>query len=247
MAGGVFVRLRARVLLAGLLVWLLGPARPPPEAGAQAACGVALGFAALHARIPAVVGDCLEDERHDPATGDGLQRTTGGLLVWRKADNHTAFTDGSRTWVDGPFGLQVRRNAERFDWEVTVGRAEALARISEAPPGSSEGFLRIDTKEAKLTTWGEWDRASNPGGCTVVPDRADLYWVVLVRGEIGWATIAARGVAPSGGLVVDAATGMVRSFFGRRDDAFARLVDRDPGAAGGRILSGDDVPSCSMP
>jgi plastocyanin len=62
------------------------------------------------------VGDCLEDQRF-AANGNAEQRTTGGLLVWRKADNWTAFTDGFRTWLNGPAGLQVRLNTTRFAWE----------------------------------------------------------------------------------------------------------------------------------
>jgi hypothetical protein len=38
-------------------------------------------------------------------------------MAWRKADNWTAFTNGSRTWVNGPFGVMERDNEERFDWE----------------------------------------------------------------------------------------------------------------------------------
>jgi hypothetical protein len=72
--------------------------------------------------------------------------------------------------------------------------------------------------------------------------------VVLVRGQVGWASLAASGVAPSGGLVIDAATGMVRGVFsGAQDGAFARLVDRDPGTASGRIASRDDLPPCGVP
>ena len=37
------------------------------------------------------------------------------FLVWRKADNWTAFTDGYRTWINGPSGLQVRLNTEHFE------------------------------------------------------------------------------------------------------------------------------------
>lgn len=59
----------------------------------------------------------MVNEHHNPAHGDGLQLTTNGLLVWRKADNFIAFTDGFRTWVNGPFGLQMRRNSQRFFWE----------------------------------------------------------------------------------------------------------------------------------
>lgn len=87
--------------------------------GAPVACRFVQGFATLHDLIPDVVGECLENEWHNPENGDALQRTTGGLLVWRKADNWTAFTDGDRTWVNGPNGLEQRRNTERFPWEAT--------------------------------------------------------------------------------------------------------------------------------
>jgi hypothetical protein len=39
-------------------------------------------------------------------------------MVWRKADNWTAFTNGHRTWVNGPFGVMERPNEERFEWEA---------------------------------------------------------------------------------------------------------------------------------
>jgi hypothetical protein len=93
----------------------------PSSTGAQN-CTFVLGFAALHNLIPNIVGDCLDNETHNPLNGDGLQPATGvngagGLLVWRKADNFTAFTDGFRSWVNPPFGLQVRLNSQRFFWE----------------------------------------------------------------------------------------------------------------------------------
>jgi uncharacterized protein YkwD len=87
-----------------------------PQANAPG-CGFALGFAALHDVLPGVVGGCKVNEHHNPDNGDGLQETAGGLLVWRKADNFTAFTDGNRTWVNGPYGVQTRLNNERFSWE----------------------------------------------------------------------------------------------------------------------------------
>ena len=89
-----------------------------PAGAVQAqSCQFVLGFATLHNLIPQIVGQCLENEHHNPTNGDGLQMTTNGLLVWRKADNFTAFTDGYRTWVNGPFGLQMRLNSQRFFWE----------------------------------------------------------------------------------------------------------------------------------
>lgn len=96
-------------------------------------CHFVLGFETLRNLIGHdIVGECLEEERHD-ASGDGLQRTTGGLLVWRKADNRTAFTDGYRTWVNGPHGLQMRLNSERFEWEsdyATVTGPEATPTLT---------------------------------------------------------------------------------------------------------------------
>lgn len=81
-----------------------------------------LGFKALADMIPNIVGQPLENEHYGP-NGDSLQQTTSGLMVWRKADNWTAFTNGSRTWVNGPVGLQDRSNGERFPWESDGGTA----------------------------------------------------------------------------------------------------------------------------
>ena len=68
------------------------------------------------------------------------QRTTGGLFVWRQADNVLAFTDGGRTWVLGPFGYQRRLAGERFCWEADAdpsccdpARPDRLA----LPPGKA--------------------------------------------------------------------------------------------------------------
>jgi len=69
--------------------------------------------------LPTTIGDCLENEQHNPSNGDGVQHTTGGLLVWRKADNWTAFTNGNETWVSGPYGIQHRLNTQHFAWEGT--------------------------------------------------------------------------------------------------------------------------------
>ena len=92
-----------------------------------------LGFKVLADQIPQVVGQPLENE-HYTIDGDALQQTTGGLLVWRKADNSTAFTDGASTWVNGPQGLQERVNKERFDWE-RAARVDATSVITFRPAG----------------------------------------------------------------------------------------------------------------
>jgi hypothetical protein len=101
-------------------------------------CQFVLGFKALHDLIPSIVGPCVVDEHHNPQNGDGLQETTGtgpgGLLVWRKADNWTAYTDGNRTWINGPNGLQERLNTERFPWEASGTPVPASTPVPVATP-----------------------------------------------------------------------------------------------------------------
>jgi hypothetical protein len=89
-----------------------------PVSAQTSPCRFVLGFTTLRDLVGAdKVGSCLEDETFNLENGNAEQRTTGGLFVWRKIDNFTAFTDGGSTWVNGPNGLQSRLNSERFSWE----------------------------------------------------------------------------------------------------------------------------------
>ena len=108
---------RIAIWIAAATIFLTAP---PAQA---ADCQFILGFATLKALIDEVegeskVGECLEDQRFNPVNGDALQQTTGGLMVWRKLDNWTAFTDGYRTRINGPNGLEARLNTETFSWEA---------------------------------------------------------------------------------------------------------------------------------
>ena len=93
-------------------------------------CSFQLGFKALYDLIPDVVGECVDDEQHNPATGITQQHTANGQLTWRKADNWTGFTDGQRTWINGPEGLQQRLNSERFPWEPALPSPTAAQRLT---------------------------------------------------------------------------------------------------------------------
>ena len=107
-----------------------------PASAAAADCQFVLGFATLRDLIGhEIVGECLEDQRY-AANGNSEQQTTGGLLVWRKADNRTAFTDGYRTWINGPNGLEQRLNTERLPWEVVTNPVvdAALASLRRSDP-----------------------------------------------------------------------------------------------------------------
>ncbi|HEX2922589.1 MAG TPA: FxLYD domain-containing protein, partial [Chloroflexota bacterium] len=66
--------------------------------------------------------------------GDSLQKTTTGLMVWRKADNWTAFTNGDRSWINGPNGVEDRPNSERFAWEADQAPAETMAPAPKPSP-----------------------------------------------------------------------------------------------------------------
>jgi hypothetical protein len=139
----------ARVIIALLLTVVVFGSPTALAAPPGATCGFVGGFATLHDLAPDVVGDCKEDEHHDATSGDALQATTNGLLVWRKADNWTAFTDGSTTWINGPEGLQSRPNDQRFAWENAATTYEQLKAfpgqvLIPAPGGSFANFKVAD-------------------------------------------------------------------------------------------------------
>jgi hypothetical protein len=106
-----------------------------PQLAEAEDCEYVLGFKAIYDLIPDTVGDCIDNVAYNNANGDALQNSKNGLLVWRKADNFTAFTDGYRTWVNGPFGLQQRLNSDRFDWENDG--SVATGPVGSPPPTSN--------------------------------------------------------------------------------------------------------------
>lgn len=144
----VFGMLRRVVVLIAVLVNLI------PGAVAQAqsppSCRFILGFAALAAAIPQQVGTCLDNQAF-AANGDALQHTTSGLLVWRKADNWTAFTDGYHSWLNGPNGIQERLNTQRFSWEVASGWQESSGCIKTPFPVGRSGQMLAGSCSIPLT------------------------------------------------------------------------------------------------
>jgi len=136
--------------VAMLALALAAVLRGVPSAHAYG-CQFVLGFATLHDLLPGVVGQCLDDEQHNPANGDGLQHTTKGLLVWRKADNFTAFTDGYSTIVNGPNGLEYRLNTRRFAWEANPDGLPVVPDASiGAAPGREQSGPKLQVTESTL-------------------------------------------------------------------------------------------------
>lgn len=117
-----------------------------------------LGFKLLADQIPEEVGQPIEDE-HWAAGGVSVQATTRGLMVWNKAQNWTAFTNGWWTWVNGPFGVQDRPNGERFDWEVAAtavaAEPEPAPEPSQAPPAGMDNAVEYRYYDLRGKTAGE--------------------------------------------------------------------------------------------
>ncbi len=114
------------------LVLLAAVVTPVASGASSGSCQFILGFKTLHDSIPAIVGDCVDNQAFT-ANGDAQQHTANGLLVWRKSDNYTAFTDGYQTWVNGPNGVQSRLNTQVFPWETPAAGASALSAPGLAP------------------------------------------------------------------------------------------------------------------
>ncbi|MGH2366531.1 MAG: WD40/YVTN/BNR-like repeat-containing protein [Chloroflexota bacterium] len=150
---------------AAALVWgALLPAARPAQA---AACQYVLGFASLHAQLPGIVGPCVDNEHFNAANGDALQDTANGLLVWRKADNHTAFTNGSESWVNGAYGIETRANGQRFPWESNPDNLPLAADNGPrpAPQPSFNAILFVDAQHGWAAGGGVIS-ATSDGGAT---------------------------------------------------------------------------------
>src|SRR5437588_11998056 len=91
------------------------------QSGAQLAlagptCTIASGFYDLTGQVfivqgGNVVGDCAQNAYWDPPTGNVMQPTNaGGILFLRSCDQVTAYTDGTQTSLLGPNGPQTRQN-----------------------------------------------------------------------------------------------------------------------------------------
>jgi hypothetical protein len=127
-------------------------------------CSFELGFKAVRDLIPNVVGECLENEHHNPNTGLTQQATANGRLIWRKADNWTGFTDGRHTWENGPDGLQRRSGDEIFARETPasdqVVRRLTLNQLRNAEfhlplLGAEDTSIRLENGEASIASESE--------------------------------------------------------------------------------------------
>ncbi|HLG69556.1 MAG TPA: CAP domain-containing protein [Chloroflexota bacterium] len=158
------------------------------SASAPADCQFVLGFKTLRDMAPNVVGTCTGNQLY-AANGDAVQMTTTGMLVWRKADNFTAFTDGFHTWVNGPYGVQERLNSERFAWEAPAPNASISPAVyTGVQPAESQASL--DAMGNDLYKMLNADRQSNGVGTVVLNSELSAL-----------ATQRAQGLLKTGGAL----------------------------------------------
>ncbi len=157
-----------------------------PTSAAAAECQFVLGFKTLRDLIGHdVVGECLENEHYNHI-GDSVQQTTGGLLVWRKADNWTAFTDGYRTWINGPTGLVQRLNTERFAWEADYAPGTATPTPTERPTPSS--IPTPSPRDALVELYEATDGLNWENSTNWLSDRPIGTWHGVTTDSNGWVT-----------------------------------------------------------
>lgn len=160
---------RCMAMLAAALSFALAPAAATNAAAAS--CEFRLGFATLHAALPARIGDCVDNEAYN-AIGDSLQHAMGGLLVWRHADNWTAFTDGYRTWINGPYGIEERLNTDRFPWEGGGSGASASSTTSVSTSNSCTAVAQSGSVSAVGLNTSTVITGSGSGDTTVLTNHS---------------------------------------------------------------------------
>lgn len=77
------------------------------HAEAVGICSIAERFLAIRDAIPEQVGECRGPEHTDPDSGDLVQPTSGGWLVFRELDSSITFTNGLQTWQHKPDGVSI--------------------------------------------------------------------------------------------------------------------------------------------
>jgi len=174
-----------RILIA---LALLASFALPATAAAQTApapCQFVLGFKALHDLNLNDIGDCTDNQAF-ASNGDAQQHTSKGLMAWRKSDNWTAFTNGYKTWINGPAGLVSRLNTDRFPWEKDPPAPAATPAPAPAPAPAT-GLLDVS---------GGWRLENNQAVYSVSED-PDGY-ISMAPSQLRQCTAAGQSIVPSG-------------------------------------------------
>jgi hypothetical protein len=189
------IRLSLRWLVAAVAGLLLLMFAIPTQAQG---CHYQFGFLAIYQQIPEIVGSCTTNEAYN-ALGNSEQLTANGLLQWRKADNFTAFTDGYRSWVNGPCGLEMRLNSQRFTWEANPDGLPYVPSACGAAPPANPVVPAAPTATPAPAAFIEFtvdDDRVKPGDCTTIRWRTENIDSVYFDGE-GVVGRADRRICPT--------------------------------------------------
>jgi len=101
-------------------------------------CSFSTGFASIAQAIPDQVGGCLS-QPVALGTGDVVQQTTEGQMVWYKSNSISEFTNAGlgTTWVLGPFGLQSRPSNQTFSYEAPQSQVAGVTIVGPQAPSQS--------------------------------------------------------------------------------------------------------------
>lgn len=217
--------------LAALIGLLLTVALPLPAFAQAAPCQFVLGFATMAAVVPQI-GSCKEDQ-HYASNGDAQQATTGGLLVWRKADNWTAFTDGYQTWLNGPNGIQQRLNTDRFPWEGTPV-SQPIGPTCAAAPSPFDGLSACNLNGGVSESAGSTEYRDTTGTVVFRWTHDDFVQAFYQQGH----GIDPSGTPTSGTVGCQIASGGTQKFVWRctYDPAVAAAKLGLPASSGGPDL-----------
>ena len=173
------------------------------------------GFKAFANQIPDVVGAPLENEHFDSVAGVMLQKTTTGVMTWSKADNQVSFTDGGRTWIQGPSGVQLQADEVEVSEEAPPVSATEPASSNTSDPPAASGSASSDESTAA------------PGAVSTTPGVTDP---TAASGSEGSASAAALqpGPAASSGSVLN--NNLIVSWYGNPNTGLMGVLGQYEGA-----------------
>lgn len=159
---------------------------------AVGSCSISGHFLTIVQAMPETVGDCRGPESVDPDTGDLVQPTSGGWLVFHESDESITFTDGVRTWgltsegvtmIIGDATPETGVAGVILDASISV---EALATTQPGipqvsltpviPPGDPQSLS--ESAESLLARSGLIDSFTHTGGS---PDYPGAKYAVTVE------------------------------------------------------------------
>ena len=163
------------------------------HAEALSACSIAERFLEIRDAIPEQVGECRGPAQTDVESGELVQPTSGGWLVFREFDSSITFTNGLQTWqqkVDGVYiinDLSVQVTPLPSPPEISASTAatpsgevnETDSALTPTPTLSSSQVRRINESSENILKRSELvDSFSYSGNPT---DLRGAQWTINIE------------------------------------------------------------------